>query len=65
MVKEAEDFASEDEAQRKHIDALSSLSSFVSGPKTQLADKDGLGGKISEDDKKTIQAVLKEAIDSG
>jgi endoplasmic reticulum chaperone BiP len=63
MVKEAEEFASEDDAQRKRIEALNSLSSFVFGLKTQLADKDGLGGKISEDDKKTIQTALKEATD--
>jgi hypothetical protein len=60
MVKEAEDFASEDEAQRKRIEALNSLSSFVYGLKTQLADKEGLGGKISDDDKKTLLATIKE-----
>ncbi|KAI0946194.1 hypothetical protein AcV7_010231 [Taiwanofungus camphoratus] len=60
MVKEAEDFAAEDEAQRKRIEALNSLSSFVYGLKTQLGDQEGLGGKISEDDKKTILETVKE-----
>jgi len=60
MVQEAEQFASEDEAQRKRIEALNSLSSFVYGLKSQLADQEGLGGKIDEADKKTILATVKE-----
>ena len=63
MVAEAEKFASEDEAQRKRIEALNSLSAFVYGLKTQLADQEGLGGKISDDDKKTLLATIKETTD--
>lgn len=61
MVREAEEFASEDDANRKRIEALNSLSSFVYGLKSQLADQSGLGGKLSDDDKKTILATIKEA----
>lgn len=61
MVAEAEQFAAEDEAQRKRIEALNSLSSFVYGLKTQLGDQEGLGGKISDEDKKTILDAVKEA----
>lgn len=61
MVREAEEFASEDEANRKRIEALNSLSSFVYGLKSQLGDQSGLGGKLSDDDKKTILATVKEA----
>ncbi|KAF9054171.1 heat shock protein 70 family [Panaeolus papilionaceus] len=61
MVADAEKFAAEDEAQRKRIESLNSLSSFVYGLKTQLGDQEGLGGKISDDDKKTILAAVKEA----
>ena len=46
MVREAEEFASEDEAQRKRIEALNSLSAFVFGLKSQLGDQEGLGGKV-------------------
>jgi endoplasmic reticulum chaperone BiP len=63
MVAEAEKFASEDEAQRKRIEALNSLSSFVYGLKTQLGDQEGLGGKISDDDKKTLLATIKDTTD--
>lgn len=60
MVREAEEFAADDEAQRKRIEALNSLSSFVYGLKSQLGDQEGLGGKISDDDKKQILETVKE-----
>ncbi|KAH8101324.1 heat shock protein 70 family [Cristinia sonorae] len=60
MVREAEEFAAEDEAQRKRIEALNSLSSFVYGLKSQLGDQEGLGGKVSDDDKKKILDAVKE-----
>lgn len=63
MVREAEEFASEDEAQRKRIEALNSLSSFVYGLKTQLGDQEGLGGKIDSEDKKTLLETVKETTD--
>lgn len=81
MVREAEEFASEDEAQRKRIEALNGLQNYVRlsrenrlllltprlirfqvfGLKTQLGDQEGLGGKISDEDKKTILAAVKDA----
>lgn len=63
MVKEAEEFASEDEAQRKRIEALNSLSSFVFSLKSQLGDQEGLGGKIDEDDKKKLLEIVKDTSD--
>lgn len=63
MVSEAEEFAAEDEAQRKRIEALNSLSSFVYGLKTQLGDQEGLGGKLDDDDKKTLLEAIKDTTD--
>ena len=60
MVQEAEQFAAEDEAQRKKIEGLNSLSSFVYGLKSQVGDQEGLGGKLSDEDKKTILATIKD-----
>ena len=60
MVAEAETFAAEDEAQKKRIEALNSLSSYVYGLKSQLGDSDGLGGKLDADDKKTLLDAIKE-----
>ena len=62
MVADAEKFASEDEAQRKKIEALNSLSSFVYGLKTQLDDQ-GLGGKISDNGKTSLLGTIKETTD--
>jgi heat shock protein 5 len=63
MVQEAETFAADDEAQRKRVEALNSLSSFVFGLKSQVADVEGLGGKLDDADKKTILAAVKETSD--
>ncbi|CAE6451364.1 hypothetical protein ACGC1H_004126 [Rhizoctonia solani] len=63
MVREAEEYASEDEAQRKRIEALNGLQNFVWGLKSQLGDQEGLGGKISAEDKKTILATVKDTTD--
>jgi len=63
MIREAEEFASEDEVARKRIEALNSLSSFVFGLKTQLGDQEGLGGKIDDDDRKKLLAIVKETVD--
>ncbi|KAH9064466.1 heat shock protein 70 [Lactarius vividus] len=60
MIREAEDFAAEDEVARKRIEALNALSSFIYGLKTQIGDQDGLGGKIDDDDRKTLLALVKE-----
>jgi len=63
MVREAEEFAAEDDAQRKRIEALNQLSNSIFGIKSQLADSEGLGGKISDEDKKALLAAVKDAND--
>jgi heat shock protein 5 len=63
MILEAERFAEEDALHRKRQETLNSLSNLVYGVKTQLADKEGLGGKMTEEDKKTLQAVVTEGVD--
>lgn len=63
MVKEAEEFAAEDDANRKRIEALNSLSTFVYSLKSQINDSEGMGGKIDAADKKTILEAIKETTD--
>ena len=63
MVADAEKFAAEDEAQRKRIEALNGLSSFVFGLKSQLGDQDNLGGKLSDDDTKNLLDIIKDTTD--
>jgi heat shock protein 5 len=60
MVREAEEFADEDAAVKKRVEALNALQNSVYGLKSQLADAEGLGGKLEEADKKTLLAEIKE-----
>lgn len=60
MVREAEEFAAEDDAQRKRIEAVNSFSSYLLTLKSQIADSEGLGGKLSDEDKKAVNAAVKE-----
>lgn len=60
MVAEAEKFADEDKANKERIEARNALENYAFSLKTQVNDKDGLGGKISEDDKKAILDAVTE-----
>ena len=61
MVAEAEKFADEDKANREKVEARNSLELTTFSLKNQVNDKDGLGGKISEEDKETLLEAIKEA----
>ena len=61
MVAEAEEFAEQDEAIRKKVEALNALQNFISTLRNQVTDKDGLGGKLDKSDKETIQQHIKDA----
>lgn len=53
MVKEAEEFAAEDEVNRKKIEALNGLQEYAWSMKSQVSDGEDVGGKLSEEDNKT------------
>ncbi|WFD02351.1 ATPase with role in protein import into the ER [Malassezia obtusa] len=61
MVQEAEEYAEQDEAVRRRVEALNNYQNFVSTLRTQITDKEGLGGKLSKEDKETLQQHLKDA----
>ncbi|KAN0061569.1 ATPase with role in protein import into the ER [Thecaphora frezii] len=61
MVAEAEEFAEQDEAVRKRIEAMNNLQNFIATLRNQISDKEGLGGKLDKDDKETIKQSLKDA----
>ena len=61
MLHEAEEFASEDEAQRKRIESLNSLQNYVWGLKSQVSDAEGPGVRLSDAEKKSILAAIEEA----
>jgi len=60
MVREAEEFADEDAAVKKKIEAMNGLQNFVFSLKNQVNDAEGMGGKISSEDKAEILAAVKE-----
>ncbi|KAI5849792.1 heat shock protein 70 family [Tricharina praecox] len=61
MVSEAEKFADEDKANREKIEARNALENYAFSLKNQVNDKEGLGGKISDDEKETLLTAVKEA----
>ena len=63
MVAEAEKYADEDKATRERIEARNALENYAFTLKNQLADSEGLGGKLGDDDKETLQEAVKEAQD--
>jgi heat shock protein 5 len=63
MVAEAEKYAEEDKATRERIEARNGLENYAFSLKNQVNDDEGMGSKISEDDKETILDAVKEAQD--
>ncbi|CAF1151584.1 unnamed protein product, partial [Adineta ricciae] len=58
MIKDSEKFAEEDKKVKDRVDAKNELESYVYSLKTQIADKDKLGGKLSSDDKSAIEKEI-------
>ncbi|KZZ96674.1 Heat shock protein Hsp70 [Moelleriella libera RCEF 2490] len=61
MVAEAEKYAEEDKATRERIEARNGLENYAFSLKNQVNDAEGLGGKISDEEKETILEAVKEA----
>merc|ERR1712159_64071 len=62
MVQEAEKFAEEDKLVKERVEARNELESYLYGLKNQIGDDDKLGGKLSEEDKNTIEETVDEKI---
>ena len=63
MIKDSQKFAEEDKKAKERVDTKNELESYVYSLKTQLADKDKLGGKLSAEDKSTIEKQVEEKIE--
>lgn len=63
MVNDAERFADEDKKLKERIDARNELESYAYSLKNQIGDKEKLGGKLSDEDKETIEKAVEEAIE--
>merc|ERR1712178_271873 len=63
MLKAAEEFAEEDRMMREKVEAKNGLESFAFGLKSQLADEEKLAGKLSEEDKDTVEEAVNDVLD--
>lgn len=54
MIAEAEKFADEDKAAQERIEARNGLENYIFGLKNRVEDKEGMGGKIDEEDRDTV-----------
>lgn len=62
MVREADQYAEEDKKTRERVEAHNELEGYAYNLKNQLADKEKLGGKLSEEEKSTIESAIEAAI---
>merc|ERR1740116_611690 len=62
MLADAEKFAEEDKELAERVTAKNELEGLCYSLKKQALDKDGLGGKLSEDDKEKIVEIAEEKL---
>jgi heat shock protein 5 len=62
MVKDAEEFAEQDRVAKERVDAKNELEGLAYSTKSQVADKEKLGAKLSEDEKETITTACDDVI---
>ncbi|KAF9187454.1 ATPase with role in protein import into the ER, partial [Haplosporangium sp. Z 27] len=62
MIKEAEQFASEDQAIKERIESKNGLENYLYSVKNQVNDEAQLGAKIDAEDKKTILEEINKKI---
>lgn len=62
MINDAERFAEEDKKVKERVEARNELEGYAYSLKNQIGDKEKLGGKLSDDDKATIESAVDEQI---
>lgn len=62
MINDAEKFADDDKKVKERVEARNELESYAYSLKNQLNDKEKLGGKLSDDEKSTIEKAVNEKI---
>merc|ERR1719379_2795146 len=63
MVADAEKFKEEDEKLKARVEARNELEGYLYGLKNQVADKEKLGAKLSEEDAETITDAVEKGIE--
>jgi len=62
MINDAEKFADEDKRVKEKVEARNELEGYAYSLKNQIGDKEKLGGKLSDDEKSTIEKAVDEKI---
>merc|ERR1711978_625510 len=62
MVADAEKFAEADREAKERVDAKNELEGLAYSVKNQVSDEEKLGGKLSDEDKETVNSACDEAI---
>ena len=62
MINDAEKFSEEDEAVKEKVEAKNDLEGLTYNLKNQIDDKEKLGGKLSDEEKSTIENAVDEKI---
>lgn len=62
MIQDAEKFADDDKKLKERVEAKNELESYAYSLKTQINDKEKLGGKLSDEEKTKIEEAAQDAI---
>ena len=62
MINDAEKFAEDDKKVKDKVEAKNELESYAYSLKTQLGDKEKLGGKLKDEDKTKVEEAVDETI---
>jgi len=62
MINDAEKFADDDKKVKELVEAKNELEQYAYSLKNQIADTEKLGGKLSDEEKKTIEEAADESI---
>jgi len=63
MINDAEKFADEDKKLKERVESRNELESYAYSLKNQVGDNEKLGGKLSEEEKETINKAVEEQIE--
>ncbi|XP_061434588.1 endoplasmic reticulum chaperone BiP [Lethenteron reissneri] len=62
MVSDAERFADDDKRVKERVEARNELESYAYSLKNQIGDKEKLGGKLSDEDRETVEKAVEDKI---
>jgi heat shock protein 5 len=63
LVAEAAEFEEQDRLVREKVESKNSLESYAYSLRTQIRDEEKLGGKLSTEDKQTLESAVKETLE--